>query len=263
MSLNDVNPALLVFIGAIFLAWATFNYQNRQSQNGKVTRQLLEKAIALMEPKAIQTGDNQALQEIIDARTKLLATNRPPDDAAVRQILERVPHLTEEYKKLEKNKATAANQLMTEYRTNWEPVFRVAVAEFDKRVETAEAQVNGIRVTKEDNFKVAGIEQEGGNSQLVRVAEMNGVQLRLYFTSAQIHPTHLDSGHIEITVNIPEKPENDSNPLRISFGLKEASTPNGSFAASSDSSKALAQIVIDGINKGLEEFLVLASARKQ
>lgn len=71
ISLENVSPAFLVFLAAMFLAWATYNYQNRQSQNSAATRQQAESAFSLMQQMASQTGNKEMLQEIIDARTKL------------------------------------------------------------------------------------------------------------------------------------------------------------------------------------------------
>src|SRR5262249_26091494 len=122
-----------------------------------------------------------------------------------------------------------------------------------------------LRVTKDDGYRVAAIEQEGGNSQLIRVVSMNGIELRLYCTSAQIHPTRLESGALIITVRIPEKPENESNPLNLRFDLKEASSGTQNFVPSGgaqDPSKELLDAIISGINKGIEDFLVIANARK-
>lgn len=264
MNLNAINPALLVFVAAVLLAWATYNYQTRQSQSSAATRQRLDDAVSLMQRMATQTGNSEVLQEVIDARTKLLATSRAAEDEAVEKILARVPQLTEEYRKLEASKSSAADRLMAEYRAKWEPVIRFAVAEFDRRLAVVSASGAQVRVTKEENFQVAGIGQAGGNSQLVRVADMNGVQLRLYCTSAQIHPTRLESGHLVITVRIPEKTENESNPLSVGFDLGSASAGGRSFdtSASDAATDDLTDAITAGINKGIEDFLVIANARR-
>jgi hypothetical protein len=249
----------------VLLAWATYNFQSRQSQSSAATRQQAEKALELMQQIAAKTGDKETLQQIIDARTRLLASDRPTDDAAIKDILDRVPRLTEEYKKLETNKADAADQLMTEFRTNWEPLIRTVVEDFDRRVNALITAQPKVRLaTKLDSFKVAGIGQEGGNSQLIRVAELNGVELRLYCSSAQVHSTHLSGGTVVITVRIPQQAENESNPLNISFSLKEASMADKKWIApiSTASAKEFVDAAVPAINQGIQDFLVLASSRK-
>lgn len=273
MSLDKMDPALLVWVAAILSAvfttvvsgWAVYNYQRRQSQNSAATRQQTENAFNLMQQMASQTGDQKMLQEIIDARTKLLASDRPADDAAIKEILAQVPRLTEEYKKLETSKTNAAGQLLAEFRSNWEPLIQTVVSDFDRRVDDLTAADPRVRVTTKDTaFKVAGIGQDGGNGQLIRVAELNGVELRLYCSSAQVHPTHLSGGTVVITVRIPQRTENESNPLNISFSLKEATLGDRKWVApmSAASTKEFADAALPGINKGIQDFLVLANSRK-
>lgn len=133
-----------------------------------------------------------------------------------------------------------------------------------QRVDALIAAEPKVRIKKDDAFKVAGLGQDGGNSQLIRVAELNGVELRLYCSNAQVHPTHLSGATVTITVRIPERQENESNPLNISFSLKEATLGDKKLVAPSSaaSSKEFADAAIAGINKGIESFLVMANARK-
>src|SRR5216683_3231823 len=80
-------------MAALFLAIGVLAFASDKSQRAeeKSTRTKLEgdiaklkrdieSALPLLQQIAIQTGNTQAQQEVIDLRTKLLANDRPPDD---------------------------------------------------------------------------------------------------------------------------------------------------------------------------------------
>lgn len=268
MSLDKMDPALLVWIAAIVSAvitgWAVYNFQSRQSRNSAATRLQVEQAVSLMEKLATRTGDNEVLQDVIEARTKLLTADRPPDDATIQSILARVPRLTEEYKKLEVSKATAAEHLLADFRGNWEPLIRFLVSEFDHRVEQLIAAGVKVNVQKDDAFKVAGIGQEGGNGQWVRTVELNGAELRLHISSSQIQPSSVGGASLVVVVRYAQKHENVSNPLSISFQEKEARLGDQVVAApNADKNKPFLQAAAAGMNKGFEDFLVLSNAQRR
>lgn len=263
MNLDNVNPALLVLIAGLLSLFAAYISQTRQSKNTSAMRQQLDLNTNLMREMAAQTGNKQMLQEVIDLRLKLLASEGPADDD-VEEILAQVPRLTEEYRRLQNNQSDVAERLLAGFRVRWEPLVRFAVAEFDKRIETVIASGEMVALKKDDSYRVAGIGQDGGNGQLVRVAQLNGVELRLYCSSGQVHPTHVLAGYLAITVRIPEKQENESSPLNITLAPPEPSSDAKAYSAteSTGESKNLANEVVAGINKGIKTFLVLAKARR-
>jgi hypothetical protein len=266
MILDKIDPALLVFIAAIVSAVITggaiYNYQSRQSRSGAATRERVDSAVNLMEKLATQTGNKEVLQDVIEARTKLLSADRPPDDATIKSILAGVPRLTEEYKKLEANKATAAEQLLAEFRGNWEPLIRFLVSEFDRRTDELIAEGLKVNVQKDEAFKVAGIGQEGGSNQWVRTVERNGIALRLYLSTAQIRPSSVSGAALGVLVRYADTEENTSNPLNISFHAKEAMLGDHRIVPA-DAGRALAfrQAAATGMNKAFQDFMVLSNAQ--
>lgn len=249
MILDKLNPAVLIVIGGLLSLFGAYLAQTRQGRNSTAMRQQLDITTDLMRQMAAQTGNKEMLQEVIDVRSKLLAENRASNDDTIKKILAKVPHLTEEYKKLQSSQAQAAVQRLDDFRMKWEPLVRLAVREFDDRMAAVVSAEKGITIKKEDSFKVAGIGQDGGNGQLIRVASLNGVELRLYCSSAQVHASNVSGGSLVVTVRVPTDSENYSNPLSIPLD------PQGTPAAD------LSKTVVSGINKGIEDFLIVAKAR--
>jgi hypothetical protein len=95
-----------------------------------------------MQQLAAQGGDQKTLDELIAARTRLLAADRRINDDMIQDMVARLPKMTEDYGKLQQDTATASTRKETDFRLGWEPFIRFAVAEFDKRI--AELRAHGM-----------------------------------------------------------------------------------------------------------------------
>ncbi len=260
--MESLNPIWLSVIGGLIVVFATYLTQTRQSGNTTAIRQELKDQTELLRGLAAQTGDDKALQDAIDSRTKVLSESRAPAASEIDQILKDVPRLAEDYKKLQQSKSSAEETKLAEFRLKWEPPIQMVVAEFDRRLDAVIAK--GVKAElKKEPFKIAGIRQDGGSSQLTRVATLNGVELRLYVSSAQIHPDRIESAHVDVTVRLPEKQENDANPLSATLSLADATIAGKTFPASLNSAtdKAFSEAMLAGINKGIETWLVIANGK--
>lgn len=152
-----------------------------------------------------------------------------------------------------------------DYRAKWEAFISWAVKEFDRRVgETMAAGEKVMVTTKVDDYRTAGIGQDGGSSPIIRAVTFNGVELRLYCASAQVQPGRLSAGGgLTITVRDLTKPDNYSNPLSLTFDLDRASVGKLTVAASISGSSqydALMGPVVAGINQGIQDLLVVGRA---
>lgn len=258
-----MGPELVLsLVSAILIVVAGVLAQIRQNKEAVILRRQLELNTGLMQQMAGQTGNKEMLAEIIETREALLAASRPSGDDLER-VLAQVPRLTEEYKKLQVNRATASESLLAQYRINWEPLARFAVSEFDNRIKKLIASGTPVEVTKLDGYKVAGIGQDGGNGQWLRIATVKGVELCLHWSSAQINSTTVSSGSLVIVVRLAGGRANEANPLNLTIGPTGASEGSKIFPppGTGDPGKELADWVVTGINKGIETLMVLANSK--
>ena len=133
--MSSVFPISIIAIGGLLTIGGTLWLALINMRSGAETRQANAKLLDTAQDAAARLGNDKTRDELIQARTRLLAGNHPISENPVKAIITQLPVRAEEYNKLNQDKAHMVEDMATDFELCWAPLIHFTLEEFDRALE--------------------------------------------------------------------------------------------------------------------------------
>ncbi len=260
-------------VGGTF--WLALNNTESERQTKAANAKLLDTA----QDAAARMGNDKTRDELIQARTRLLAGNRATSDNPVKDIIARLPILADDYNKLNQDKAHTAQAMATDFNLCWGPLIYFTLSEFDRRVDQIKEELgtekDSLKITKDEGFdftKIDGAQDDRPLHPNARTISMGKVQLYVVYSRAVITPYGMSNATLVFAIRGGSRVRED--PFMLEMGLTDGSTalahqlhatPGAAFPKPIDGipPQEVTTRIKAGIVTTLERFLVAERAERK
>jgi hypothetical protein len=254
-------PLLLTTLGGVLVLIGSVWTAIKQTKAGAESAKANTEARELTKEIAARLGDQKLVDELVEARSRLVSADRRANDHMIRDIITQLPQVTADYLKLKQSTAAAENAIATNVRLSWEPLIRFCVTEFDRCVDELQARGVAVKVKKDDDFVItkAGDERTFYD---VRLVSIDNVTLSLAYVNGGV--TAYGMRPCGLWVNVSADGKFDSRPFYIEMDMNEAKGGGMDIPAPKDGipPKELTEAFTIGVGKGIERLLVITNAKK-
>ncbi|HYR22234.1 MAG TPA: hypothetical protein VEP30_04820 [Chthoniobacterales bacterium] len=161
----------------------------------------------LLRDVAARMGNRKELEELIRARSRMLITDRRKADNIANEIIDELPKRAEDLTALEKNKHDKAEQLVLDFRLNWEPLIRSIIQRFDELVKQFQAKGVKLECIENDAFPLTVF--YGGRDSEIRTLRVPGVgadqAAHFFYSAIRLDPE--DQGYAALRISVIESGE--------------------------------------------------------
>ena len=265
-------PAILVAIGGIFAVVGAFWGAVRQSarseelakltrENRDLTQQIAEndpKKTALLQDIAAHMGNEAALKELIDTRSRLLALDRRVGDSLLNEVLTQLPATTAQYRKLDRDIAAKNSSDAAEFKLSWEPFIRFAMAEFDRCGDELSERKIPAKLSRAAYFDLTR-NTDTQTSYDLRAISIDQFTLKLVYLNA-VFSSRQTAG-AELSIQLFDSGIGGNQMWIINLGSNQG-RPNSPNPKEGIPTREITETFKAAIAKGIERILVLRSIQE-
>jgi hypothetical protein len=189
---------LAAFLGGGGAFWAAIKQSElRTKSEGNSATQT-----RLLQDIAARSGNRKELEELIRTRSRMLISDPHNADDIAEEIIKQLPKRADDLTALEEHKREKAEQLVTEFRLNWEPLIRSTINRFDSLVKRF--QEKGVKLESVENNKFLLSVFWGPGDAEIRSVKAPGVgteyPVRMFYSAVNLNPEQPGSAALRVAV---------------------------------------------------------------
>lgn len=266
-----LGPPGLILLAAIIGGGGAFWAAVKQSELRSKSEGNSALQTELLRDVAARGGNQKELEELIRTRSRMLTADQGRADIVAEGIIKKLPKLADEFTALEKNKSQVAEQLVTEFRLNWEALIRSVIARVDELVKQFQAEGVKLECVEDNNFPLTTFYfPANAEVRSIKLTTPSRVEYRLsvHYSTINLDPQQHGSAVFDMAVT------NVGEMLSLRIALKEAvcrrtaadtkETDERTIAAAKDGNipKEFREFVDEGIVEAFQRLIILHAAQE-